>query len=93
ELYLQSGNAAEGGALLRDYQKAQAASREYARISLLISSKPHDPEAHREMARYYLQSGNPLRAQVEAHRVVELNHGNPQDNALVREADRAAERS
>jgi predicted Zn-dependent protease len=73
QLLLRSGRAAEGGKLLRDYQEEHARSREYARVSLLLASKPHDPEAHFEMAGLYVAAGNPERAVVELHRVLDLD--------------------
>jgi predicted Zn-dependent protease len=73
QLYLQTGRAAEGGKLLREYQGEHAKSREYARVSLLLASKPRDPAAHFEMARLYVAAGNPERAVVELHRVLDLD--------------------
>ncbi|HLK58747.1 MAG TPA: tetratricopeptide repeat protein [Chthonomonadaceae bacterium] len=73
QLYLRTNRADEGGKLLREYQEEQDKSREYARTSLLLASKPNDPAAHFEMARYYAASGKPERAIVEIHRALELN--------------------
>ena len=76
QLYLRTGRAAEGGKLLRAYQQEHARSREYARVSLLLASKPRDPAVHFEMAGIYASDGNPERAIVELHRVLELDPHN-----------------
>ena len=73
QLYLRTARVAEGGKLLREYQANHDQSREYARISLLLASKPRDPAAHFEMARHYAASSKPERAVVELHRALELN--------------------
>ncbi|HLK56340.1 MAG TPA: tetratricopeptide repeat protein [Chthonomonadaceae bacterium] len=72
QLYLRTGRAAEGGRLLRAYQQEHARTREYARVSLLLASRPRDPAVHFEMANIYVASGNPERAIVELHRVLEI---------------------
>src|SRR6185369_7464273 len=62
QLYLRTGRASGGGKLLREYQANHDQSREYARISLLLASKPLDPAVHFEMARHYAGSGKSERA-------------------------------
>ncbi|HZT43294.1 MAG TPA: tetratricopeptide repeat protein [Chthonomonadaceae bacterium] len=73
QLYLRTGHAIEGGKLLRAYQEEHARSRVFARVSLLLASKPRDPAVHFEMAGIYVSGGNTERAIVELHRALDLN--------------------
>jgi predicted Zn-dependent protease len=83
QLYLRNGRAADGARLLREFQEEQARSREYARLSLLLASKTHDPNVHFEMARHYASAGKPERATVELHRALELDPNLPDARKML----------
>lgn len=73
QLYLRIGQTEEGGRLLRAYKEQHGQTAEFARVSLLLSSKPNDPQSHFEMARVYQQQHNVPRMIVELNRTLELD--------------------
>jgi predicted Zn-dependent protease len=86
QLYLQTGRAAEGARLLRDYEGAHARTQEVARVRLLLVSKPTDPTVHLQMARIHQQENDIPRMIVELHRTLELDPANAQAKRLLEQA-------
>jgi len=89
QLYLQTGRAAEGARLMREYQEALARTQELARVSVLLVSKPTDPDVHLQMARIHLHENDIPRMIVELHRTLELDPANAQAKHLLAQASPA----
>jgi predicted Zn-dependent protease len=88
QLYLQTGRAAEGARLLREYEQAHARTQEFARVTRLVVSNPTDPNVHLQIARVHQLQNDIPRMIVELHRTLELNPANTEAKSLLDQVTR-----
>jgi tetratricopeptide (TPR) repeat protein len=82
-LYLQTNRVAEGRRLLAEARRSQAQDDERSRLGLLVSTHPHSPDAHWQMALAYQKQGDIPHMIVELRKTLELAPSHPEARRLL----------
>jgi tetratricopeptide (TPR) repeat protein len=90
QAYIRTGNQRAGKSAIAEFNERRAPAEKLGRLTLLVSQRANDANAHLELGRYYLQSGSTGRAIVEIERVLELR---PKDAAARKLLDEALQKN
>jgi len=86
QLYIQKGETQKGAELLKQHKQDHTLSDTLARLTLGVTLKPNDINAHRALAREYYRVGSLKRAIVEYKRILEMQ---PDDQQARRQLAQA----